>query len=75
MAECQGRGGEAGPLFYRTDAQGVMLKELMSDRSVVRLIQRYAETVGLDPAAVGAHSLRSGFLTEAARAEASLSKI
>lgn len=69
------RGGEAGPLFYRTDAHGVMTKEAMSDRSVARLIQRYAEKVGLDPAAVGAHSLRSGFLTEAAKAGASLPKM
>ena len=37
--------------------------------------QRYAEKVGLDPAAVGAHSLRSGFLTEAAKAGASLPKM
>ena len=69
------RGGEAGPLFYRTDAQGMMTKEPMSDRSVARLIQRYAEKVGLDPAAFGAHSLRSGFLTEAAKAGASLPKM
>ena len=47
----------------------------MSDRSVARLIKRYAEKVGLDPAAVGAHSLRSGFLTEAAKAGASLPKM
>jgi site-specific recombinase XerD len=47
----------------------------MSDRSVARLIKRYAERVGLDPASVGAHSLRSGFLTEAARAGASLPKM
>ena len=69
------RGGEAGPLFYRTDAQGIITKEQMSDRSVARLIQRYADKVGLDPAAVGAHSLRSGFLTEAAKAGASLPKM
>lgn len=69
------RGGEAGPLFYRSDAQGVMTKEPMSDRSVARLIQRYAKKVGLDPDTLGAHSLRSGFLTEAARAGASLPKM
>ena len=50
-----------------------MTKEPMSDRSVARLIQRYADKVGLDPA--GAHSLRSGFLTEAAKAGASLPKM
>ena len=40
------RRGEAGPLFYRTDAQGMMTREPMSDRSVARLIQRYAERLG-----------------------------
>ncbi|CAH0498712.1 Tyrosine recombinase XerC [Novosphingobium sp. CECT 9465] len=69
------RGGEAGPLFYGTDAQGKMTDQPMSDRAVARLIQRYAEKVGLDPAVVGAHSLRSGFLTEAAKAGASLPKM
>ena len=43
--------------------------------SIARLIQRYAQKVGLDPAAVAAHSLRSGFLTEAAKAGASLPKM
>ena len=69
------RGAEAGPLFFRTDRQGVMTREPMSDRSVARLVQRYASQVGLDPGAVGGHSLRSGFLTEAAKAGASLPKM
>ncbi len=69
------RGGEAGTLFFRTDRQGMMTSEPMSDRSIARLIQRYATRVGLDPGAVGAHSLRTGFLTEAARAGASLPKM
>jgi site-specific recombinase XerD len=69
------RGGEAGPLFYRTDGQGRMTGKPMSDRSIARLIKRYAQKAGLDPALVAAHSLRSGFLTEAARAGASLPKM
>lgn len=69
------RGAAAGPLFFGTDAQGRMTNRPMSDRAVARLVQRYAEKVGLDPNAVGAHSLRSGFLTEAARSGASLSKM
>jgi hypothetical protein len=47
----------------------------MPDRAVARLIQRYAGKVWRDPAVVGAHSLRSGFLTEAAKAGASLPKM
>lgn len=69
------RGGAAGPLFYRIDPQGQMLHEAMSDRSVARLVKKYAERVGLDPETVGGHSLRAGFLTEAARSKASLAKM
>jgi hypothetical protein len=62
-------------LFVQIDPQGRLTREAMSDRSVARLIQRYAAKVGLDPATVGGHSLRAGFLTEAARTKASLAKI
>ncbi|AIT82621.1 MULTISPECIES: hypothetical protein [Sphingomonadales] len=47
----------------------------MSDRSVARLVQKYAARVGLDPATVGGHSLRAGLLTEAARSGASIAKM
>ena len=47
----------------------------MSDRAVARIVQKYAGLVGLDPATVGGHSLRVGFLTEAARSGASLPKM
>ena len=69
------REGAPGPLFYQIDPQGRLTDQAMSDRSVARLIQRYAAKVGLDPQAVGGHSLRAGFLTEAARNRASLPKM
>ena len=69
------RGGAAGPLFLQIDPQGRLTDQTMSDRSVARLVQRYAEKVGLDPETVGGHSLRAGFLTEAARNKASLAKM
>lgn len=69
------RGGSAGPLFYQIDPQGRVVEAAMSDRSVARLIQRYAAKVGLDPASVGGHSLRAGFLTEASRSGATLAKM
>lgn len=69
------RGGGVGPLFLQIDPQGRLTKKPMSDRSVARMIQRYAGKIGLDPAMVGGHSLRAGFLTEAARNKASLSKM
>jgi integrase len=69
------RGGAAGPLFTRIGMMGEFTMETMSDRSVARLIQRYAERAGLDPATVAGHSLRAGFLTEAARTRASIKKM
>lgn len=69
------RGGEAGLLFTRIGPTGGLTGEAMSDRSVARLVQRYAAAAGLDPATVAGHSLRAGFLTEAARTRASLAKM
>ena len=47
----------------------------MSDRAIARMVQKYAALAGLDPVTIGAHSLRAGFLTEAARSGASLPKM
>lgn len=69
------RGGEPGPLFTRIGPTALLTREPMSDRSVGRLVQRYAEQVGLDRASVAGHSLRAGFLTKAARTRASLPKM
>ncbi|WP_458732845.1 site-specific integrase [Sphingobium xenophagum] len=69
------RGGGAGPLFYQIDPQGRLTDKPMSDRSIARLIQKYAGLVGLDPGSVGGHSLRAGFLTEASRAGATIAKM
>ncbi len=69
------RGGSAGPLFYQIDPQGRLTDKPMSDRSIARLIQKYAGRVGLDPETVAGHSLRAGFLTEASRAGATLAKM
>lgn len=69
------RGGGAGPLFYQIDPQGRRTDKPMSDRSIARLIQKYAGRVGLDPETVAGHSLRAGFLTEASRAGATIAKM
>ena len=53
----------------------VLTKLPMSDRAIARIVQKYAGLAGLDPATVGGHSLRAGFLTEAARSGASLTKM
>jgi integrase len=41
---------------------------------VCKLVQSYAKRLGLNPADFGAHSLRAGFLTSAARRGASVFK-
>ncbi|MDF2640520.1 MAG: integrase [Novosphingobium lindaniclasticum] len=69
------RGGEPGPLFTRIGTKGEYTAEAMSDRSVARLVKRYARLQGLDPEVMAGHSLRAGFLTEAARTRASLAKM
>ena len=55
--------------------QGRLTDRRMSDRSIARLIQKYAGLVGLDPESVGGHSLRAGFLTEASRTGATIAKM
>lgn len=75
QAWLQLRGGATGALFTRIGAKGGFTIDAMSDRSVARLVQRYAEMAGLDPALVAGHSLRAGFLTEAARTRAGIAKM
>jgi site-specific recombinase XerD len=69
------RGADAGPLFYQIDPQGRLTDQPMSDRSIARLIQKYAGRIGLDPEMFAGHSLRAGFLTEASRAGATIAKM
>jgi integrase len=47
----------------------------MSDRAVARLVKRAAADAGYDPALFGGHSLRAGFLTEAAANGATIFKM
>lgn len=69
------RGEVPGPLFTRFAPRGEMTDLPMSDRAIARIVQKYAGLAGLDPVTVGGHSLRAGFLTEAARSGASLPKM
>ncbi|MDH3738475.1 MAG: site-specific integrase [Alphaproteobacteria bacterium] len=59
-------GNDTGPLFRRVLKNGRVLDRGMTGHAIGRLVKAYAEKAGLDPAAFGAHSLRSGFLTSAA---------
>jgi len=65
-----------GPLFRRLSQCGRrILADRMSDRSVAEIVKARAKAAGLDPAAFAGHSLRSGFLTSAVRAGASIWKM
>ncbi len=65
-------GIDTGPLFRRVLKNSRVLKGGMTGHAIGRLVKGYAGKAGLDPAAFGAHSLRSGFLTSAAAAGASV---
>jgi site-specific recombinase XerD len=64
-----------GPVFRPVRKGGKVRDQRLSAKSVCDLVKAYAETVGLDSTAFGAHSLRSGFLTSAARRGASVFKM
>jgi site-specific recombinase XerD len=64
----------AGPVF-RSVARGGRVGEGLNPESAARIIKDYAERLGLDPASFAGHSLRSGFLTSAAEAGASIWKL
>ena len=64
-----------GLLFRRLTKGDSLTAEPMSDRAVARLVQSKALVAGYDPQRFAAHSLRSGFLTAAARSGASVFKM
>lgn len=54
----------SGPLF-RQMRGSVVLRDRLSDRAVYEIVKRACAGAGLDPARFGAHSLRSGHITQA----------
>jgi len=68
-------GFDRGPLFRKLTPQGRITPKPMSDRGVAIVVQTRAAAAGYDPALFGGHSLRAGFLTEAARQGASVFKM
>jgi site-specific recombinase XerD len=64
-----------GPIFRRVRRGDHVQPERLSDRSVADIVKAHAQRVGLNPAAFSGHSLRSGFLTSAARRGATLFKM
>lgn len=64
-----------GPLFRPVAKGGRLSTERLTDKSVCTIVQAYAARLGLKAADFGAHSLRAGFLTSAARRHASIFKM
>ena len=56
----------AGPVFRPINQRGVMAAHALSPASASYIIKLRARLAGLDAEALGAHSLRSGFCTQAA---------
>lgn len=61
-------GIEDGPLFRSIDRHGNVGRRALSTDGVHRIIKRACGRVGLDTALYSGHSLRAGFITQAARA-------
>jgi len=64
-----------GPIFRRIRRGNHVQPERLTDRSVASIVKAHAHRVGLDPTMFSGHSLRSGFLTSAARRGATLFKM
>jgi site-specific recombinase XerD len=64
----------AGPVF-RSVKRGGAVGGRLPAQSVAEIVKCYAERVGLDPAHFAGHSMRSGFLTSAAKRGASIFKM
>jgi site-specific recombinase XerD len=64
-----------GALFRPVAKGGRLGIHRLTDKSVCDLVKAYAKQVGLNASEFGAHSLRSGFLTSAARRGASVFKM
>lgn len=63
-----------GPLFLNVKKGGALGTRL-SDHAVAEIVKTYAQAIGLDPACLSGHSLRSGLVTSAAKAGIALHRI
>jgi site-specific recombinase XerD len=64
-----------GAIFRRMHRGDTVGASRLTDQSVALVIKALAQRVGLDPARYAGHSLRSGFLTSAARQHANIFKM
>src|SRR5579872_1219873 len=64
-----------GAVFRRLHRGDALGRSRLTDRSVALIIKELAGKAGLEAAKYSGHSLRSGFLTSAARNRASIFKV
>jgi integrase len=55
----------AGPLLCSVIGKDSFSRRPICERTVARIVQRYAQSIGIDVSQVGAHSLRAGWATQA----------
>jgi integrase len=63
------------PVFLRLTRSDVPTTAAITDKTIARLVKTAAAAADLDPTLYSAHSLRAGFLTEAAARRANLFKM
>lgn len=68
-------GFSEGPVFRKLTPQGRVTSRPMSDKGVALVVKARAAAAGFDPAQFAGHSLRAGFLTEAAARGANIFKM
>jgi site-specific recombinase XerD len=64
-----------GPVFRQVNKSGRVLPGALKAESAAKVVKDAARRAGLDPSAFAGHSLRSGFITSAAKAGASIFKM
>lgn len=72
MREWLSRSGIRDGRLFRGIHRIGRIEDGLSDKAVSRIVKRRAEMAGLDPDVFGAHSLRSGFMTECGRRKITL---
>ena len=75
QAWLQASGITEGPVFRQVNRGGRVGTEALTAKVVALTLKAHVERAGLDPSIYSGHSLRSGFLTSAAEANANLFKM
>ena len=60
---------EKGPVFRACNRWGTLRAHRLTSQSVAQILKKRLAAIGLDPTEYGGHSLRSGFVSAAARAK------